>query len=78
MNIELEFQCACCHGRGRVPRLGDCDAEEDGCLECRECNGSGYRPTELGKQILLLVQHNSKVKIRTEFQCGPNLLMRDF
>jgi DnaJ-class molecular chaperone len=60
----LEITCDHCNGRGRFS-----DHEEaGGSIECRECNGSGFKPTQLGVQILELIRHNSRVEINAELR----------
>lgn len=44
---ELETVCLFCEGTGRGH-----------VCRCRDCNGAGYVPTEAGRKILALMQHN--------------------
>jgi DnaJ-class molecular chaperone len=51
--IELETVCLCCHGTGGPEYKGDS-------YRCKNCDGAGYVPTEFGKKVLAVVQHNFK------------------
>ena len=58
---ELETSCLPCKGKG-----GYSDVEDDGFAKCPYCHGSGFVPTDFGKQILSLVQHNARLAVRPE------------
>ena len=61
---DLETKCPYCNGKGGAH---DRDSErEDGWLDCFNCKGSGFVPTEAGVRILALIRHNSRVKISAE------------
>jgi hypothetical protein len=49
----LELPCPACGGRGRYRPEGVTDVRD-----CFVCDGAGFKPTELGKQILELMRHN--------------------
>lgn len=64
INIELEFLCHSCWGKGYHL---DLSLITD--VECPDCKGLGYIPTELGKDILKLVtRHMPKSKQDTQAQ----------
>lgn len=50
---ELETVCPDCKGARGEPERGRW-------YPCHTCRGAGYLPTEFGKIILSLVQHNFK------------------
>lgn len=54
---ELEIVCPSCAG---VARFNDPESE-NGFTSCPRCDGSGFIPTDLGRKVLALVRHNSKV-----------------
>ena len=58
---KLEVKCPSCNGTKSCY-----DSETDSFLDCKECGGSGFKPTAIGKQILTLIRHNSKVNITAE------------
>jgi hypothetical protein len=51
----LEVECPHCEGRG-----GEKPMYEAGWDTCWYCAGAGYIPTELGKQVMTLLMHQSK------------------
>lgn len=51
----LEVFCESCHGKG----YQRCDYG-DGSDVCARCDGAGYVPTEFGRKVLALMQHNFK------------------
>lgn len=60
----LEITCQKCGGAG-----GYNDVEEDGGrYVCRDCGGSGFIPTVIGKRILDLIGHNAKLTISADFR----------
>ncbi len=58
---NLEKVCAVCSGKKYAY-----SSEEDSIMDCFNCNGSGFVPTEAGKSILDLMRHNSRVKVTAE------------
>lgn len=52
----LEERCPSCNGRGHY--TGDGEAT------CLKCGGAGYLPTEDGKRVLALMQHNLPAMLR--------------
>ena len=71
MNAEipiLEEVCPSCKGeKGRY--YADA-ARDDGWSDCPRCKGSGFVPTDAGKRILSLIQHNSKLSINAQLCLG--------
>lgn len=63
-NQPLEHLCDYCEGTG-----GD-DQDGTGWYRCQMCNGAGYKPTEAGEAILMLVRHNLKPMLEDEGQWG--------
>lgn len=49
-NLELETVCPDCHGKGGWTEMGEF-------FPCSECHGSGYVPTDQGKAIIALMDH---------------------
>lgn len=60
----LETVCPRCNGE---KGYGDIEAD-NGWADCPTCNGTGYRPTQIGARILELVRHNSRVNITAELR----------
>lgn len=64
MNLPpLEQACTRCKGRA----VED-DRDQDCIVACPDCNGSGFRPTRIGLQILTLVQHNARMTVNAEWR----------
>lgn len=55
---QLETECPKCSGIGTVEEPYDeSDQSHVRDVPCQECNGQGWIPTESGRQILKLIQH---------------------
>ncbi len=60
----LETVCSLCKGeRGTRDESAD-----DGWVDCYQCEGAGFIPTESGRRILALMRHNVRVKIASELE----------
>jgi DnaJ-class molecular chaperone len=62
---DFEIACQSCGGRGGFDGRRPSDF-----LECRNCNGSGYVPTEFGRKALALVAHNFRSPGRDATELG--------
>lgn len=61
---KLEIPCYFCEGKKFF--FDETVEQNDGMVPCCNCNGSGFVPTDFGKQILSLVQHNARLAVRPE------------
>lgn len=52
---DLESLCPTCGGIGGLRSERD-----DITVRCRRCNGAGYIPTDFGRRVLALMEHNFK------------------
>jgi DnaJ-class molecular chaperone len=59
----LEVRCPVCDGQGYYRPDGSAEIRE-----CFACDGAGFKPTELGRQVLELMRHN----LRPMFQRMQN------
>jgi DnaJ-class molecular chaperone len=59
---DLEQKCPRCDGSG-----GGIPCDEPGWVTCEECSGSGFVPTSLGRKVLTLMRHNTRLTINVEF-----------
>jgi len=41
---------------------------KDNYVDCPDCRGSGFKPTEIGARILTLIKHNAKLAVSAELQ----------
>ena len=57
--LDLEVVCADCNGSG-----GDPTARSKDRWRCFACKGAGFVPTQFGKKILALIQHNFEPTLR--------------
>jgi hypothetical protein len=61
---DLEVTCPFC--KGQKTFRDEFTEDNDGIVNCHRCNGSGFVPTDLGKQILSLVQHKARLAVMPE------------
>jgi DnaJ-class molecular chaperone len=54
---ELEVKCWRCWGNGMIP-----SENHGGMVECEECNGLGWVPTEDGKRLLTFIQRHLAIE----------------
>ncbi len=55
--VELESVCSYCHGTGGPEYKGDP-------YKCPNCEGAGFVPTEFGKKVRALMEHNFRPMLR--------------
>lgn len=58
---DLEFKCWNCWGEGQVSLGNHSDV-----VECPECGGLGWLPTEDGKRLLAFLQRHLTLEVETD------------